>query len=251
MSRYRIVSLLTLGGLAATVIVTAASSAERQPARAVIELFTSQGCSSCPTADRLLGELANDPSLVAISVPIDYWDYLGWKDTLAKPQHTARQRHYAHMRGDREVYTPQVVVNGVAHVLGSDRAAIERAIQRTRAQEGVLVVPVTLERAGDGVIVSLPASGVNGVRGEVWLCALVKQINVAIPRGENRGRAVSYHNVARRWVKLGEWNGAAQSRTIPLSDFNADGIDAVAVIVQSGSADKPGRMIGAAIASLD
>src|SRR5262244_2007737 len=93
--------------------------------RAVIELFTSQGCSSCPAADQLLGELANDPSLVTMSLPIDYWDYLGWKDTLAKSSHTARQRAYAKIRGDRAVYTPQVVVNGAVHVQGSDKAAIE------------------------------------------------------------------------------------------------------------------------------
>src|SRR5215831_15615847 len=83
--------------------------------RAVIELFTSQGCSSCPPADQLLGELTGDPSLVAVSVPVDYWDYLGWKDTLADPHNTARQKAYAHARGDGQVYTPQVVVNGAMH----------------------------------------------------------------------------------------------------------------------------------------
>src|SRR5712691_13292673 len=111
------------------------SSAQAEP-RAVIELFTSQGCSSCPPADKLLAELTGDPSLVAISVPIDYWDYLGWKDTLADPRNTARQRAYAHVRGDGKVYTPQVVVNGSLHVLGSDKAAIERAIALSRKKIG-------------------------------------------------------------------------------------------------------------------
>src|SRR5476649_159070 len=106
--------------------------------RAVIELFTSQGCSSCPAADKLLGELAQDPSLLTISLPVDYWDYLGWKDTLALHGHTSRERGYADVRGDREVYTPQVVVNGVAHVLGSDKAAIENAIAQTRRAAGTL-----------------------------------------------------------------------------------------------------------------
>ena len=85
------------------------SSAQAEP-RAVIELFTSQGCSSCPPADQLLGQLTADPSLVAVSVPVDYWDYLGWRDTLADPRNTARQKAYAHARGDGQVYTPQVVV---------------------------------------------------------------------------------------------------------------------------------------------
>src|ERR1035441_5578212 len=96
--------------------------------RAVIELFTSQGCSSCPAADKIIGELAHDPSLLTMSLAVDYWDYLGWKDTLALHGHSDRQRAYANARGDREVYTPQVVVNGVVHVLGSDKAGIEKAI---------------------------------------------------------------------------------------------------------------------------
>jgi len=102
------------------------SSVQAEP-RAVVELFTSQGCSSCPAADKLLGELADDPSLVPLSMPIDYWDYLGWKDTLADPRNTARQRAYSHVRDDGQVYTPQVVVNGSLQVLGSDKAAIDIA----------------------------------------------------------------------------------------------------------------------------
>src|SRR5579871_4874003 len=108
--------------------------------RAVVELFTSQGCSSCPPADRLLGELAKDPSVVAMSLPIDYWDYLGWKDTLASPANSARQHAYARYRGDREIYTPQVVVNGKVHVPGGDEAAIEQAIAQTRHDRGTLSV---------------------------------------------------------------------------------------------------------------
>src|SRR5215470_4237706 len=104
-------------------VVGATTAADAGETRAVIELFTSQGCSSCPPADQLLGQFANDPTVVALSLPIDYWDYLGWKDTLAKPAHSARQRAYASARGDRAVYTPQVVVNGSVHVQGSDKAA--------------------------------------------------------------------------------------------------------------------------------
>jgi len=113
----------------------------------VIELFTSQGCSSCPPADKVLGELAKDPSVVALSLPIDYWDYLGWKDTLADARFSARQKAYSRMRGDREVYTPQAVVNGSTHVIGSDLVGIESAIDTTRAA-GVMSVPVTLTQSG-------------------------------------------------------------------------------------------------------
>src|SRR5262250_2433585 len=102
-----------LSMIGATIILVAHAPAKAEP-RAVIELFTSQGCSSCPAADKLLSELQDDPSLITLSLPIDYWDYLGWKDTLAIPGHTSRQKAYSRMRGDREVYTPQVVINGVS-----------------------------------------------------------------------------------------------------------------------------------------
>src|SRR6187455_3306901 len=140
---------------AAVVICSVAphASAQAEP-RAVIELFTSQGCSSCPAADKLLGELAADPSLVSISVPIEYWDYLGWKDTLADPRNSARQKGYAHVRGDGQVYTPQVVVNGSMHVLGSDKAAIEHAIKQSRPNALTLSLPVTLAVANGRVSAS-------------------------------------------------------------------------------------------------
>src|SRR3954452_16444821 len=115
------------GALGVCAIVAIVRPAYAEP-RAVVELFTSQGCSSCPPADRIIGELARDPSVIALSMPIDYWDYLGWKDTLADARFSARQKAYSQVRGDRKVYTPQVVVNGSAHVIGSDRAGIDRAI---------------------------------------------------------------------------------------------------------------------------
>src|SRR5208282_3033617 len=129
--------------IAGLLIASCALAGASEP-RALVELFTSQGCSSCPAADKLLGELAGDPSLVALSVPVDYWDYLGWKDTLASSGHSARQRAYAHGRGDREVYTPQIVVNGVTHVLGSDHTAVERAITLTDRNVAVMSVPVLM-----------------------------------------------------------------------------------------------------------
>lgn len=214
----------------------------------VIELFTSQGCSSCPPADKLAGELARDPSLIVLSLPVDYWDYLGWKDTLALPGHTNRQRAYSKARGDREVYTPQAVVNGVKHVLGSDKAAIENAIAQTHDQPGTLSLPVSLSVAGERISVSLPVAKNGAPKGEVWLCPINTNAEVAIGRGENSGHTITYHNVVRRWVKLGEWTGAAQTFTLPTQDVA--GADAVVVLVQSGTKEAPGNMLGASIASL-
>jgi len=226
--------------------------------RAVIELFTSQGCSSCPAADKLLGELAQDPSLVTMSLAVDYWDYLGWKDTLALHGHALRQRAYADARGDREVYTPQVVINGVVHVLGSDKAAIERAIVQSRSAASMLKLPVTVAVADGKVTVNVPAAGdTQGAaqNAEVWLCPITTQSPVAIGRGENGGKTLTYNNVVRRWVKLGDWSGKAATYSVPLADLPrgdttlAD-FDRVDVLVQSGAAAKPGMMLGAATAAL-
>jgi hypothetical protein len=215
-------------------------------------LFTSQGCSSCPPADKILGELAKDPSVIALSLPIDYWDYLGWKDTLADSRFSARQKAYSHMRGDRDVYTPQVVVNGAAHVIGSDRARIEGAIKDTGKTDEVMSLPVTMSLSGKQLTVSVAAAkdANTPMRGEIWLCSISKAVPIAIGRGENSGREVIYHNVVRNLLKVGDWNGSPGSWTVPLDSVMRDGIDAAAVLVQDGSRDKPGRMLGAAFTPL-
>jgi len=240
---------IVLGAVASALIVGLASGARSEP-RAVIELFTSQGCSSCPAADKLLGELSKDPSLVALSVPIDYWDYLGWKDTLALPGHSNRQKAYSSVRGDREVYTPQVIVNGSVQALGNDHAAIERAVATSRKNTATLSLPLTLSTDNGKVTVTAPAGKTDAVGAEVWLCPLSKAVPVAIGRGENSGKTVTYHNVVRKWVKLGVWTGKAESWSIPVADVKTEGVDAVAVVLQSGKAAAPGAMLGAAMASL-
>jgi hypothetical protein len=218
--------------------------------RGVVELFTSQGCSSCPPADRLLAELANDPSLVAISVPIDYWDYLGWKDTLASPKNSARQKAYAHVRGDGQVYTPQAVINGSVHALGSDKAAIERAIAKSRQNGTMSLAPVTVTLADGRLNLAVAAAESIPASAEAWLCGLAKTVTVPIARGENKGRTIIYHNVVRRWVKLGDWTGHAGSWSVPLQSLTGDGIDEVAVLVQAGTMEKPKAILGAAFAAV-
>jgi hypothetical protein len=236
--------------LVAGLLIATFVSAQAGEPRGVVELFTSQGCSSCPPADKLLGELSADPSLVALSIPIDYWDYLGWKDTLASSAHSARQRAYAHQRGDRQVYTPQAVVNGAAHALGSDRAAIERAITQTDQKPGVMSLPILVSMGGGGLNVQVDAAKNDHASGEVWMCPLMKAVQVAIERGENHGRTITYHNVVRNWIKLGDWNGTNASWNVPLSQIEASEGDAAAVMVQEGTHDKPGIILGAAYYSL-
>jgi len=224
-------------------------AARGEESRVVVELFTSQGCSSCPAADKLLGELAKDPAILPLSLSVDYWDYLGWKDTLALPGHAKRQRAYAGQRGDRKVYTPQMVIDGVTHVQGSDKAAIERAVRQARTGSAPSL-PVKLSVTSDTIRVDLPAAKEPGQSGEVWLCLLTRQVKVPIGRGENRDKTVTYSNVVRGWKKLGDWSGAAREFTMPVADIASEEVDAVAVLVQAGKSAAPGRIEGAAIASL-
>jgi len=247
MTRSRV--LFSLVGMA--LVFVALSPANAGP-RAVIELFTSQGCSSCPAADELLAKFQADPSLIALSLPVDYWDYLGWKDTLAIPSHTMRQRAYSQMRGDREIYTPQVVVNGIAQAIGSDQAGIENAVGQSRNYPSSLSVPLQVSVADERVSVMLPArKHADAGGGEVWLCALSGSVPVGIARGENRGRTITYTNVVRRWIKLGNWNGKSENFTVPVDAIKSDGVDAIAVLLQSGSFERPGTIMGASLASLN
>jgi len=243
-------SALWSSALGVCAIIAVIRPAHADP-RAVVELFTSQGCSSCPPADKIIGELSSDPSIIALSMPIDYWDYLGWKDTLADSRFSARQRAYSRMRGDREVYTPQVVVNGSAHVIGSDLAGIESAIDKTSKSSSVMSVPVTMSLAGRQINVSVAAGKVPATEhGEVWICSISKSVPISIGRGENRGQQITYHNVVRNLLKVGDWNGSPESWTVPLENVVREGVDGAVVYVQDGSRDKPGPMLGAAYTSL-
>src|ERR1700681_1534243 len=239
------------GALSVCAIIAILRPAHADP-RAVVELFTSQGCSSCPPADRIIGELAKDPDVIALSLPIDYWDYLGWKDTLADSRFSARQKAYSRMRGDRDVYTPQAIFNGSVHVIGSARAGIEGAIGDTRKADSVMSVPVSLTLAGKEISVSVGASGETPTeaRGEVWICSISKAVPISIGRGENSGQEVTYYNVVRNLLKIGDWNGSSGSWTVPLESISREGVDAAVVYVQDGNRDKPGPMLGAAYTSL-
>jgi hypothetical protein len=204
---------------------------------------------SAVAGDSLLGELAANPSLIAMTLPIDVWDYLGWRDTLADPNNTKRWQGYSKSRGDRERYTPQVVVNGSVHAIGSDRAAIERAIAESRKNASVMSVAVRAERTGDALTVALP-EGAPAVAAIVSVWGLAKAMTVQITRGENKGRTVTYNNVVRRVVHLGNWTATSRHWTVPLRDLAGDGIETAAVLVQAGTVEKPSYLLGAATVPL-
>jgi len=208
---------------------------------AVIELFTSQGCSSCPPADRLLGELSQRPEIIAISLPVDYWDYIGWKDTLASPHFSARQRAYAASHGEHQVYTPQAIVNGVTEAVGSDRNELEQAIAASKTAQNEMA-PTVLLNDLDGSL-KIDIHGGDGSPANVMIMRVAHKTMVKIGRGENAGNAVTYTNVVRAIRMLGEWNGQAQSFTVP--EIKGDG-EGYIVLLQKGSPDLPGRILAAA-----
>src|SRR5690606_18239577 len=251
----------------ATVVLTAATrdnARAEQAVRGVVELFTSQGCSSCPPADALLGELAGEAGLVALTLPVDYWDYLGWKDTLASASYTARQRGYAEQRGDRQVYTPQMVIDGQRHAIGSDRKAVEAALAAEK-EAGAMSVPLTISSDGTTVHVSVAAApdGVEDVttagadatdgeagkgppKGVLWLMPVKRRERVKIGRGENTGRHVVYTNVVRGIMKVGKWYGREASFMLPQDIARPDGCDGYVLILQRGTGKAPGPILGAA-----
>lgn len=232
-------AVLVLASFAAMPAGTTPSPA---PPRGVIELFTSQGCSSCPPADRLLGDLAKSPDLIALSFPVDYWDYIGWKDTLADPVFTARQKAYAAQRGDGQVYTPQAVIDGITHVVGSDKMEISGALTSAAHRKGTMTVPVNLSVANGKVAIDVGAAAADTPRkASVWLLDTIPSKTVSIGRGENTGKSVTYTNVVRKISKLGDWTGEPAHFEMA-SRLNQGGY---VVLLQAGEPG-PGPILGAA-----
>jgi hypothetical protein len=208
----------------------------------VVELFTSQGCSSCPPADAFLKDLKEMKGIIAISLHVDYWDYLGWRDTLGDKAFSQRQYDYAHRRGDMDVYTPQMIVNGEKYFVGSNRREIMAAIEATRAAPDPLWVPLTIAHAGSEIVITADAVA-NAPEATLWLMPTAPAITVKIARGENAGRDIAYYNVARKIVPAGMWKGAAMKLALPVDGvFTADSKACVALL-QTGTL---GRVIGAA-----
>lgn len=204
----------------------------------VVELFTSQGCSSCPPADAMLTELAARDDVIALALHVDYWDYIGWKDVFAQPAHTLRQQDYARATGDTTIYTPQFVVAGKDFVVGARGMAVVDLIAEHRGHENP--VAVALDWSGDTLTVDAEFEAVPADGGYVvQLVRILPEQTVDIVRGENAGKTIVYSNVVQSIDVLGAWDGAS-----PVS-YEADVTDAeqVAVIVQLGT---NGPVVGAA-----
>jgi hypothetical protein len=206
----------------------------------LVELYTSQGCSSCPAADRLAAKLKARPELHVVSFNVDYWDYLGWHDTLAKPEYSKRQMDYAQSRRDNDVYTPQMIIDGHAHVVGSNEQAVENAI--ALARKAPPKIPVSLHASDMEMIVEL-GEGIEEAEATVWILATAHMVEVKIERGENAGNTIAYHNVVRQLLPAGMWNGKAKTIALPRKAIIGGDVKSCLAIVQKG---KVGPVLGLA-----
>jgi hypothetical protein len=221
---------------------TAANADETATSTAlvVVELFTSQGCNSCPPADAFLGELAQRPDLIALSLHIDYWNYIGWKDPFSSPEATQRQRDYAGSLGLSSVYTPQMIIDGSFDAVGSDRAEVNEAIAAA-SQRAKIPVTIATSPTG-GWLVTMPEAEVDQPA-TVWLALYDREHVTPVRRGENAGKTLTNYNIVREFRRIGRWDGTKLD--LPLDIGATDLADrGFAVIVQVGAT---GPILGAAL----
>lgn len=224
-------------GLALGAALAVAQGAQAQNGPVVVELFTSQGCSSCPPADDLLRQMAARDDLIALALHVDYWDYIGWKDAFASPAFTARQHRYALAADSQMLYTPQFIVAGVARIEGVRPMELMDGI---RTQAGIdSGVTVRATRAGGQVHIVAQSTAPLPHPVVVQFVRYLPQETVTITRGENAGRTLTYANIVTDWQRLGQWTGQAPFTT----DVKADDSHGVVVIVQQPG---PGQILAAA-----
>ena len=210
------------------------------PIDVVVELFSSQGCSSCPPGDKLLSELRDKPGVLALTFHVDYWDYLGWKDTLGAPDHSQRQYDYAKARGDMDVYTPQMIVNGAKQMVGSQRSEVFAVLDQSRQKDWP--VAVTIEDAGKELVFAMGA-GPAVSEATLWVMPILDRTRVKIEKGEMAGSEVSYTNVVRKLVPAAMWTGAAAKVSLPKDGLLTPDATGCVALLQTG---KVGAVLGAA-----
>jgi hypothetical protein len=223
--------LMRLGAFLTGLLLAMPGQAAPRPV--LVELFTSQGCNSCPPADALLGELARRPGVVALAWHVDYWDGLGWKDRFSSHAATQRQYDYARRLGLDNVYTPQLVIDGAAEAVGSDARAVDAAI-RQAATRNAAGPSVTLAAGADGTAEVAIGEGPK-MPATVWLIGYDRQQTTSIGRGENAGRSLTEFQIVRRAHKLGTWTGAAARFPLPDKEGEAE-----LVLIEP---DAPGPML--------
>ena len=232
---------LTAALLALSVLPPAAAGETRAKPKAVLELFTSQGCSSCPQADALLEQMSKSQDYIALAYHVDYWDYIGWPDTFGARANSDRQRDYAEGWGSSRIFTPQLVVNGVKGVVASRKKDVEGAITTTG-----LNLPITLTATSDTLDVSI--EGNDSMEGAVvWLVTFIDRAEVDIERGENKGKRIAYTQIVTGRQAVGMWDPDTGAHfKLPLTEVLTDTSNGAVIMVQQDRNSLPGRILGAA-----
>lgn len=239
---FRFRSVILVAGLA---YAGAAFAGEVRAPKGVIELFTSQGCSSCPPADAALGELVAQGDMVVLSYHVDYWNYLGWTDTLSSKENTERQYGYAKSLGRSGVYTPQAVINGRDHVKGTDLTVINDKVKALSQNGKGLDVPVTAAMRGDEIEIEI--GGGNG-QADVVVAYFTKRQQVDVTKGENSGKTMDYWHAVYDVQSVGTWNGQSMKLTLPGKLMGKSKKDGCAILLQaSGPGGEPGAILGATV----
>jgi len=203
--------------------------ASAQSSMVVVELYTSQGCSSCPAADMILNELSGEDDIIALGLHVDYWDYLGWQDKLAQHKFTKRQEIYnAVLKSRYRLVTPQMIMQGRDHVAGAKRRKVLEYIEMLRKMPEGAVLDIT--RSGEKMQITFgPLEGQNAGESVLHVVRFTPGIEVAIKGGENSGRKIQYTNTVTDWQTIAKWDGHEQ---VKLDHNIADG-EHVAVILQA------------------
>lgn len=232
----------SLATFAAALFLSAPAFAGSHPV--LVELFTSQGCSSCPPADAFMQDLVKQDGVVALTLPVDIWDYLGWKDTFAKHEFAVRQQAYAPNLPSKSVYTPQMVIGGMADVVGSRRDDAEEIIKAQAAKDAP-AAGITLTIEGDTLQVAVaPSQELLGADATVYLARVVSSKAVEIGDGENKGKTITYSNVVRELSPIGMWHGDEAKLEAPVKADIGEAYDRLAVFIQRG---EQGPIVGAAL----
>ncbi len=235
-----IVTLLSLFGVSA-------QAADIYSPKGVVELFTSQGCSSCPKADEFVTSIHRDKDVLALAWHVDYWDYLGWKDTFAKPDNTDRQRRYSRSFGENQIYTPQAIINGRSHTVGFKSQKIQKILTEYDNQHKGMMVPIKTALKNDVLDIEI-SHGDNTAKATLWMVYFSNQAVVKVERGENHGKTLTYSNVVRDIELVGMIEPKGLKMMLPLSEISHKGYDSCALILQQSTKyGTPGHIIGAVV----
>jgi hypothetical protein len=226
---------------------TFGQAAEIYTPKGVVELFTSQGCSSCPPADEFVTSIHRDKDVLALAWHVDYWDYLGWKDTFARPDHADRQRRYSRSFGENQIYTPQAVINGRSHTIGYKGQKIKALLTAYEKQEKGLMVPIKTALKNDVLDIEI-SYGDNTGKATLWMVYFSNQVNVNVKRGENHGKKLTYSNIVRDIELVGMMEPEGLKMMLPIREISHKGYDSCALILQrTTKLGTPGPIIGAVV----